>query len=175
MIANIRVFICMAECSSFFGWLFHPLVVVLVKVLKFSPSDRILGCSCFDSDRPSLLSWLPVSTCTALVQLIKILAREFLPLPEAVLDNFVLCVDMAHPLLSFLFDITFSIGLAKALAILVDLVDEAAQERLVWMSMGLARVVRSAPTNVHTAGGPSAHPVALAAPAASDSSGPIPP
>lgn len=143
MIARLRVFVCLASCNTFFGYLFYPLVVVVEKVLKLERGNRLLGCTCHDSGDPSLLSWLPVKASNGVVWLLK-LAR-FIPLADFATEPFVRFVDLSHPFLSFLFDLTFSLGLAQGLALVVDLADEKAQQRLVWMSMGIARMLREGP------------------------------
>lgn len=145
-IARLRVFVCLSSCNTFFGWLLFPLVVVVEKILKVDRENRLIGCSCFDTEEPSLISWLPVQFSDVLVWLLKLI--RFVPLAEFATGPFVRFVDLSHPFLSFICDLVFSLGLAQGLGRVVNLADESAQGRLVWMSMGVARMVREAPKDL---------------------------
>jgi len=143
LVASWRVVLCLAACSEFLGWIFHPVVWIAEQVLNWNKRSRVWGCSCSDSRNPSLLSWVPVKTSDCFVWTLKLV--RFLPFVHLIADEVVHCLDALHPLISFLFDLTFSIGIAKGLAMVVDVADEKAQQKLVWMSMNIARMIREAP------------------------------
>lgn len=142
LITSWRVVLCLAACSENLGWLFHPVVWIAEKVLHWKSSSRVWGCGCGGGgDDPSVLSWIPVKLSHTMVDLMG-LARN-LPMPGDDVDIFLLLY--VRPVLSFILDFTFSVGIAKGLAALVDLADESAQEKLVWMSMHVSRIIREGP------------------------------
>merc|ERR1712008_426099 len=51
-------------------------------------------------------------------------------------------ITLSHPMISFLFDLMFSTGIAEGLSMIMDRADERARPKLVWMSMNVARMLR---------------------------------
>lgn len=143
LITSWRVALCLAACSGLFGWLFHPVVWIAQHVLNWNKSSRIWGCACSNSDNPSILSWIPVRFSDLLVQILKLV--RLIPVLGSSMGSFVHAVDVMHPMLSFICDFTFSVGIAKGLATVVDIADERAQQKLVWMSMNISRLIREGP------------------------------
>ncbi|CAJ1417467.1 unnamed protein product [Effrenium voratum] len=148
LIARLRVILCLARSSEFFGFLFFPFVVIAKKVLGWNEGSWLLGCSC-ESSRPSLLSWCPVRAAEGLLVCLK--AVQYVPtMPglgflSIIVDPVVNALDFIEPAVVFISDLIFSVGFAEGLASIVRSVDTKAHHKLVWMSMNVGRVLREGP------------------------------
>eukprot|EP00406_Dinophysis_acuminata_P068155 CAMPEP_0179267256 /NCGR_PEP_ID=MMETSP0797-20121207/29832_1 /TAXON_ID=47934 /ORGANISM="Dinophysis acuminata, Strain DAEP01" /LENGTH=570 /DNA_ID=CAMNT_0020975503 /DNA_START=29 /DNA_END=1743 /DNA_ORIENTATION=+ len=140
LMARFRVLLCLASCHEFLGMLFHPFVFVAQKFLRWSEESWLLGCSCDADATLSLLSWVPVRSAELLGSALKLV--RFIPGLAFCADPFVYSVDTIQPVLSFVFDLIFSVGIAEGLAMLVSHADENMQPKLLWMSMNVARLLR---------------------------------
>eukprot|EP00913_Durusdinium_trenchii_P031258 g29265.t1 len=166
LIARLRVILCLARSSHFFGFLFFPFVLIAQmlcrndcglgsrgseprKVLGWNEGSWLLGCSCDASGRTSLLSMGPVRAAEGLMSCFK--AVRLLPtLPglaflATVVDPFVEALLWVQPAVVFLSDLIFSVGFAEGLAMIVRSVDRSAHHKLVWMSMNVGRMLREGP------------------------------
>jgi len=142
-VMRLRVFVCLGTCNRFFGIILFPLIFLVEKVMKLNSEHTLLGCVCDENDAVSALSWVPHNAAAGLLWAVKLL--RYVPLIEPVADPLIETMESLSPFISFVLDLTFSIGLAQGLSMLVDLADEQAQQKLVWMSMGIARIVREGP------------------------------
>lgn len=143
LLARWRVILCLANRNELLGWMFYPFVFVARKLLHWNESSWLLGCACGRGGRLSLLSWIPVSAADAtvaalaLVQQVPVFGRFLGPIAEF--------GEAIHPVLSFIFDLIFSIGVAEGLAMVVEYADENTHSKLVWMSMIVSRMLREGP------------------------------
>jgi len=144
LMARLRVMLCLTRWSTTLAVVFYPFIFVAQKFLRWNEQSWLLGCACLDNGhRPSVLSWIPVHAAWGLMWILRLPRR--LALPSVLLDVHSDLCDLAEPLLLFLFDFVFSIGIASGLAHLVRLADERAQPRLVLMSMNVAKLLREGP------------------------------
>lgn len=109
-------------------------------------NSRLVGCSCNSDDRISVLSWLPVRAAAGLVYCLKVV--RFVPAVPGLhwlvfaVDAVVNFLDALEPVLAFVFDLLFSVGIAEGLHLFVQMLNSRAQHKLVWMSMSVGRQLR---------------------------------
>lgn len=139
-IMRLRVFVCLGTCNSFFGVILFPLIFIVEKVMKLNSGHHLLGCVCNDTDRVTVLSYVPLKVTAALLWLLELV--RFVPCAGPITAPLLKLLDAVFPFVAFVVDLTFSWGLAQGLSMLVDLADQQAQQKLVWMSMGIARMTR---------------------------------
>lgn len=151
LMARWRVIICLANCNELCSKIFFPFVFVAQKFLKWNASSWLLGCACDagETEKLSVLSWMPVQAAEALVWLLKLV--ECIPFLSFVTEPFVAMVEYARPMIAILFDLLFSIGLAEGLAKLLTLADGQLQPKLVLLSLNVSRMIREGPQVVEHA------------------------
>eukprot|EP00929_Paragymnodinium_shiwhaense_P101296 TRINITY_DN64271_c0_g1_i1.p1 TRINITY_DN64271_c0_g1~~TRINITY_DN64271_c0_g1_i1.p1 ORF type:complete len:522 (+),score=105.28 TRINITY_DN64271_c0_g1_i1:134-1699(+) len=157
LIARLRVLLCVANCNSYAGMALYPFVFIAQKLLGWNAGSRLLGCACDDTTNPSVMSILPVRFADALVTVAtQILEACALALPASAPVSGMLLdyLTMIHPVMSFLFDLIFSFGIAEGLAMVVKAADERSQPKLVWMSMNVGRMLRHGDASPAASGGP---------------------
>lgn len=149
LIARLRVVLCLARCNDVFGYLFYPFVFLAQKVLGWNEGSWLLGCSCDSSKGLSLLSWCPVRATECLFEVFT--AIRFLPeftglaCLSTVVDPLIHALRYIEPFVMFVSDLTFSVGFAEGLAMIVRSIDRRAHHKLVWMSLNVGRMLREGP------------------------------
>jgi len=62
-----------------------------------------------------------------------------------IIDPLVSAIDYTQPLVTFIFDLMFSVGFAEGLAMIARSQDQSSHHKLVWMSMNVGRNLRERP------------------------------
>ncbi|CAE7354268.1 unnamed protein product [Symbiodinium sp. CCMP2456] len=120
--------------------------------------------SCDSSKGLSLLSWCPVRATECLFEVFT--AIRFLPeftglsCLSTVVDPLVHALRYMEPFVMFVSDLTFSVGFAEGLAMIVRSVDRRAHHKLVWMSLNVGRMLREGPPAALAAAAAEAPPPA---------------
>eukprot|EP00927_Polykrikos_kofoidii_P072383 TRINITY_DN68503_c0_g1_i1.p1 TRINITY_DN68503_c0_g1~~TRINITY_DN68503_c0_g1_i1.p1 ORF type:complete len:523 (+),score=77.88 TRINITY_DN68503_c0_g1_i1:205-1773(+) len=145
MLARLRVALCFIGSNKLSETLFFPVVFVAKKFLHWREESWLFGCACEGNDESfSLLSFVPVKVCHVFVMFLKLLLVQLRPVPVlgSISESLASLVDTLEPLLLFVFDLTFSLGVSEGMAGLLRKANSNAESKLTLMSMKVARLLR---------------------------------